>query len=143
MRRRPLGSGSLPEPAQAPRMPVVARDGTLPPPSEPTIRRILSKADPVGLDRVLSQYVVAHSSGRAIAIDGKTIRSSSVGLMAVLVHKDGTVVAQKRLDGPKGHEIPAAPQLLEPLDLSGKVVTARRPPYPECPDLPDPGKGRR
>ena len=94
------------------------------PPSEPTIRRILSKADPVGLDRVLSQYIVAHSSGRAIAIDGKTIRSSSVGFMAALVHKDGTVIAQKRLDGPKGHEIPAASKLLEPLDLSGKVVTA-------------------
>ena len=94
------------------------------PPSEPTIRRILSKADPVLLDRILSQYIVAHSSGRAIAIDGKTIRSSSVGLMAALVHKDGTVVAQKRLDGPKGHEIPAAHTLLEPLDLSGKVVTA-------------------
>ena len=94
------------------------------PPSEPTIRRILSKADPVELDRILSQYIVAHSSGRAIAIDGKTIRSSSVGLMAALVHKDGTVVAQKRLDGPKGHEIPAAHTLLEPLDLSGKVVTA-------------------
>ena len=67
---------------------------------------------------------MTHSSGRAIAIDGKTIRSSSVGLMAALVHKDGTVVAQKRLDGPKGHEIPAAHTLLEPLDLSGKVVTA-------------------
>ena len=53
-----------------------------------------------------------------IAIDGKTIRSSSVGLMAALVHKDGTVVAQKRLDGPKVHEIPAAHTLLEPLDLS-------------------------
>ncbi|MDA8149725.1 MAG: ISAs1 family transposase [Nitrospiraceae bacterium] len=94
------------------------------PPSEPTIRRILSKADPAALDQVLSHYVVAHSSGRAIAIDGKTIRSSSVGLMAALIHKDGTVAAQKRLEGPKGHEIPAAPQLLEPLDLAGKVVTA-------------------
>ena len=94
------------------------------PPSEPTIRRVLSKTDPLLLDRVLSQYVVAHSSGRAIAIDGKTIRSSSVALMAALVHKEGTVVAQKRLEGPKGHEIPTAHELLEPLDLAGKVVTA-------------------
>ena len=34
------------------------------------------------------------------------------------------MVVQKRLEGPKGHEIPTAPQLLEPLDLAGKVVTA-------------------
>lgn len=94
------------------------------PPSEPTIRRVLSNVDAAALDTVLSQYIVAHSSGKAIAIDGKVIRSSGVGLIAALVHGEGTVIAQKRLEGPKGHEIPAAHELLAPLDLTGVVVTA-------------------
>ena len=71
-----------------------------------------------------------------IAIDGKTIRSSSVGLMAALVHKDGTVVAQKRLDGPKGHEIPAALRFWSlstfprSSDSSGVQCQNRHPPRP-------------
>ncbi|MGC8529601.1 MAG: hypothetical protein ACP5OP_05300 [Leptospirillia bacterium] len=41
-----------------------------------------------------------------------------------LILKEGIVAAQTRLEGPKGHEIPTVPKLLESLDLTGKVVTA-------------------
>ena len=67
--------------------------------------------------------------GRALAIDGKTLRGSAdadakaVHLMAALLHDEAVVTAQVAVPG-KTNEIPCAKVLLDPLDLSGAVVTA-------------------
>ena len=99
------------------------------PPSEPTIRRTLESIDADALDRVLHDFLQRHGLGRAIAIDGKTLRGSGHGaerprhLMAAVIHQTGVVVGQMAVDR-KTNEITVAQPLLSPLDLVGHVVTA-------------------
>jgi hypothetical protein len=99
------------------------------PPSEPTIRRTLESIDADALDRVLHDFLQQHGLGRAIAIDGKTLRGSGHGaerprhLMAAVIHQTGVVVGQMAVDR-KTNEITVAQPLLTPLDLVGQVVTA-------------------
>lgn len=99
------------------------------PPSEPTIRRTLEAIDAAELDRVLHAFLLRHGLGRAIAMDGKTLRGSGHGaerprhLMAAVVHQTGVVVGQQAVDT-KTNEITVAQPLLEPLNLVGRVVTA-------------------
>jgi len=101
------------------------------PPSERTLRRILGALDAAAFDRIVGQWAEEHceSVGRALAIDGKTLRGSAdadakaVHLMAALLHDEAVVTAQVAVPG-KTNEIPCAKVLLDPLDLSGAVVTA-------------------
>ncbi len=100
------------------------------PPSEPTIRRILSRIDPKAVEKVFSDWVMAHSSNEdALAIDGKTLKGTrgadgrAKQLVASLFHNSGAVVAQTEVSS-KTNEIPAIRELLEPLDIAGKVITA-------------------
>ena len=99
------------------------------PPSEPTIRRTLESIDAAALDRVLHDFLQRQGLGRAIAIDGKTLRGSGHGaerprhLMAAVIHQTGVVVGQSAVDQ-KTNEIKVAQPLLDPLDLVGHVVTA-------------------
>jgi len=99
------------------------------PPSEPTIRRTLESIDADALDGVLHDFLQQHGLGRAIAIDGKTLRGSGHGaerprhLMAAVIHQIGMVVGQSAVDQ-KTNEIKVAQPLLDPLDLVGHVVTA-------------------
>ena len=99
------------------------------PPSEPTIRRTLESIDADELDRVLHEFLPRHGVGRAIAIDGKTLRGSRNGaerprhLMAAVIHQTGVVVSQTSVDH-KTNEIKVTEPLLNPLDLVGHVVTA-------------------
>ena len=44
-------------------------------------------------------------------------------LLSAFVHQQGITVAQQAVD-PQSNEIPAARELLQPLDLAGQVVTA-------------------
>lgn len=72
---------------------------------------------------------VGQSGGRrVIAVDGKSMRGAAVGgtrphLLAALEHERGVVVGQLAVPD-KSSEIPALKDLLEPMDLTGTVVTA-------------------
>jgi len=99
------------------------------PPSEPTIRRTLQAMDPNLVDRVLGAWLHQQTDAQALAVDGKTLRGSAsnnhkaIHLLSALVHKQGVVAAQCAVD-PKSNEITAFRPLLEPLALTGTVVTA-------------------
>jgi DDE_Tnp_1-associated/Transposase DDE domain len=102
------------------------------PPSEPTIRRVLQGIDADQVDRALSGWLrnlVGRKPGEAIAIDGKTLRGARRGsggqvhLLSALLHGTGVILGQCEVEE-KSNEIPAAPQLLDRLELSGVTVTA-------------------
>jgi hypothetical protein len=100
-------------------------------PSERTFGRMLGAVDAAAFDRIVGQWAAEHceSVGRALAIDGKTLRGSADGdtkavhLLAALLHDEAVVTAQISVPD-KTNEIPCAKTLLAPLDLSGAVVTA-------------------
>ena len=102
-------------------------------PSESTIRRVLQDLEPADLDALLRAWLCTRTgtiNGRTvIAVDGKTMRGARTGedpaphLLAALDHATGAVLTQERVAG-KTNEIPTLPELLEPLDLDGVVVTA-------------------
>ena len=68
-------------------------------------------------------------AGKALAIDGKTLRGSrdaeqpAVHLLSAVIHKEGIVVAQQRVDK-KTNEITQVQPLLDQINLEGAVVTA-------------------
>ena len=99
------------------------------PPSEPTLRRTLQSIDADDVDNRIGAWLASQSKGDGLAVDGKTLRGSrgahekAVHLMSALLHQEGVVVSQKAVPD-KTNEITAMKPLLEPLDLTGKVVTA-------------------
>lgn len=101
-----------------------------PPPSVATIWRILTHIEAQKLEQVLSAWAAQAPvvPDEAVAIDGKTVRGSrrkeqaGVHLLAAYTHNTGVVVAQQAV-GTKANEISAAPDLLDSVDLRGKVVT--------------------
>lgn len=101
------------------------------PPSEPTFRRVLKAMDVHELDRRLGQWMARHSLavGKAVALDGKTVRGSADGerpalhLLSALTHDQGLVVAQRSV-ADKTNEIPTVVPLLEGVEITGAVVTA-------------------
>ena len=98
-------------------------------PSEPTIRRVLQNSNADEVDQVIGDWLGEQREGEAIAIDGKTLKGSGktngnpVHLLAALVHKEGTVIAQREVDS-KTNEIKVFEPLLDNVDVEGKVVTA-------------------
>lgn len=99
-------------------------------PSEPTIRRVLQQVDPADLEQAFSAWVQASAPrDEPIAIDGKTLKGahrddgSQVHLLAALLHGQGAVIAQSEVDA-KTNEIPALRELLDPLPIQDRVVTA-------------------
>jgi DDE family transposase len=113
------------------------------PPDEATIRRALQRVDPRALDRLVGRWLGARQppaadgtaaddravDGTAVAVDGKTLRGAvgadgrRVHLLAALHQQQGTVLAQRRVDG-KTNEITGFQPLLDEVDLAGWVVTA-------------------
>jgi Domain of unknown function (DUF4338)/DDE_Tnp_1-associated/Transposase DDE domain len=97
-------------------------------PSEPTIRRVLSRADADAVDSALTGWLLSRSKDDAIAVDGKTIRGASrhtgqkIHLLSAFLHNMGTVIAQCQVDC-KSNEIPSVRELLDPLDIEGRVIT--------------------
>jgi predicted transposase YbfD/YdcC len=65
-----------------------------------------------------------------VAVDAKAARgakhedATQVQLLAALRHDTGTVIGQTNVENDKTNEIVAFPALIEPLDLTGRVVTA-------------------
>lgn len=108
-----------------------ALSGLYTPPSEPTLRRVLQSIDAEQVDRALAGWLrsLGGNQGDAVAMDGKTLRGaqradgSQVHLLSAVLHGSGVTLGQYEVDA-KSNEIPAAPQLLAPLELNGKTVTA-------------------
>lgn len=100
-------------------------------PSEPTLRRCLQSINADIIDQALGQWLAQMSLCRkqAIAIDGKTLRGAKDGsgrqvhLLSAFLHRQGVVVAQKQVAA-KSNEITAVPDLLEDIDIQGRVITA-------------------
>ena len=101
------------------------------PPSEPTIRRVLQKIDPVEIDIRVGKWLLEHAddSNKVISIDGKSLRRScDVGekpphLLSAIVQQEALVVGQVDVDE-KTNEIPKLKELLEPLPIEGATVSA-------------------
>ena len=100
------------------------------PPSEPTIRRTLQKLDAAEVDTKVGQWLaeLCQEDGRAIAIDGKTLRGAhdfgekAPHLLSAVLHQEAVVLGQIAVDG-KENEITALPALLDEIPLQGAVVT--------------------
>jgi hypothetical protein len=101
-------------------------------PSEPTIRRVLQASNVQQMDAAVGRWLqeqAGHLRGKGIAIDGKSARGSGDGeqpmvhLLSAVVHQEGTVLHQVRVDQ-KSNEIKALRPLLQDLDIQGAVVTA-------------------
>ena len=101
------------------------------PPSEPTIRRVLQAVEAEEFDERIGGWLLRQQvlSGKAVAMDGKTLRGSRDGeelpvhLLSAVIHKEGIVVAQQRVDE-KTNEITQVKPLFDTLDIQGAVVTA-------------------
>jgi hypothetical protein len=106
-----------------------SRRGT--PPSEPTIRRMLQAIDAEEFDERIGRWLLRQQvlAGKGVAIDGKTLRGSrdgeqaAVHLLSAVIHKEGIVVAQQRVDK-KTNEITQVQPLFDEMNLEGAVVTA-------------------
>lgn len=98
------------------------------PPSETTFRRVLQGLDADPFDQIINSWLSCALKGKAIAIDGKTLRGSHDGetkalhLLSALLHEEKIVVAQKAV-GTKTNEIPEVRNLLAPLNIEGAVIT--------------------
>lgn len=100
-------------------------------PSEPTIRRMLQAVDAEEFDARIGKWLVSKQilPGTALAMDGKTLRGSNDGeqlpvhLLSAVIHKEGIVVAQQRVDE-KTNEITQVEPLFDKLNIEHTVVTA-------------------
>lgn len=98
-------------------------------PSEPTIRRALTNLDADRLDDAVGRYLQHLTDRGGVAIDGKTLRGSRTTqekgrhLLSAVHHVLGVVLAQREV-GEKTNEIPLAREVLDQVDLEGRVVTA-------------------
>jgi predicted transposase YbfD/YdcC len=102
-------------------------------PDESTVRRMLAGVDADALDDTIGRWILASrpqaGTGRRVyRVDGKTLRGSGsagaqVHLLAVLDQHTGTVLGQVNVTG-KTNELTRFRPLLDPLDLTGVVVTA-------------------
>ena len=100
------------------------------PPSEPTIRRVLQNADAAAIDRALNKWMYENNFiDDGIAVDGKVSRGAKdeegkqLNLLCAFMHTQGVVIGQQKI-GNKTNEIPEIKNLLSPLNIEGKVVTA-------------------
>lgn len=102
-------------------------------PSEKRLRTLLQGLDGDALDALVGGWLAAlAAAGRleealtAIAIDGKWLRGVADGqvkLFAAMLHGDGVIIAQHRIPDDT-NEITQVRELLDPVDLTGAVVTA-------------------
>jgi len=91
-------------------------------PSEPSIRRVIQRMDVEEFDVKVRMWLIHVVRGKAISMDGKTLRGSGKHLLSAVVHKEGIVVAQKDVSE-KTNEITRVKPLLKDLDIENSVVT--------------------
>ena len=102
-------------------------------PSETRLRTLIQRLDADALDELTGGWLRALAeAGRlqglltAIAIDGKWLRGVADGqvkLFAALLHEQKVIIAQRRIPD-ETNEITQVRELLDPVDLTGAVVTA-------------------
>lgn len=107
-------------------------NGRFLPPSESTLRRLISSVDGEAVDRVFARWACQQGvtlPGNVVAIDGKALRGShgedrqkQVHLVAAFTHREGVVIAQQQV-ADKSNEIPAVQRMVAELDLEGVTVT--------------------
>jgi predicted transposase YbfD/YdcC len=119
--------------------------GVIAAPEEATVRRVLTAIDADALDAAVGAWLesltavappdppdatasAARRPRRAMGVDGKTLCGSGpagaqVHLLAAMDHASHAVLAQVQVDG-KSNEITAFQPLLDPVDLTGVVVTS-------------------
>lgn len=98
------------------------------PPSEPTFRRVLQGIDAEQFDKRIGMWISDNIKGKAIALDGKTLKGSNdegkrFHLLSAIVHKEGVVINQKRVDD-KTNEIGLIKPLIDDIPAEGAVITA-------------------
>jgi predicted transposase YbfD/YdcC len=102
-------------------------------PAHDTIGRVFSLVNPAAFQECFLRWVhalVDATDGRHIAIDGKTLRRShdraagkeALHLVSAWATENHLILGQKAVAG-KSNEIPAIPELLKILDVTGAVVT--------------------
>jgi DDE_Tnp_1-associated/Transposase DDE domain len=107
-------------------------------PDEATLRRVLQVLDGDLLDIAIGCWLTSRHPHppdalapvrTGIAVDGKTLRGTwnatdrGVHLLAAMIHHTGRVVAQRQVAS-KSNEITCFTRLLDPVDLTGAVITA-------------------
>lgn len=102
-------------------------------PSEKRVRTLIQQLDAARLDELTGNWLRALAgAGRldgllaAIAIDGKWLRGvgdGQVKLFAAMLHNGKVMIAQHRIPD-ETNEITQVKELLDPVDLTGAVVTA-------------------
>jgi predicted transposase YbfD/YdcC len=102
-------------------------------PSETRLRTLIQDLDANALDELIGGWLRALAGAgrlegllRAIAIDGKWLRGVADGqvkLFAALLHQQKVIIAQRRIPD-ETNEITQVRELLDPVDLTGAVVTA-------------------
>jgi predicted transposase YbfD/YdcC len=114
------------------------RTGQSLPPSGDTLRRVTEDIDVDAADRLVCQWITGRitphadddQSGRwGLAMDGKVVRRSGAGdpegnvkLFSAMRHEQAVVIAQRRIPDTTT-EVTQVEKLLDPLDLTGAVVT--------------------
>ena len=122
-------------------------------PSYATIRRALMSIDADAFDLVVNAWATEQAARKppppaaadrgpdhddgdvgsnliGVAVDGKTLRGArrtdgtQVQLLAAMRHDLGMVIGQRNIDNDKTNEILAFAPLLDPLDVTGMVITA-------------------
>jgi hypothetical protein len=101
-------------------------------PSETTIRRVLQRLEPAGLDHILNDWLRSHLKDldiAALAVDGKCVRTAAkingqaLQLFGALDTQTQLFCRQIPIPA-KTNEIPCLKDLLKDLDLRGTLVTA-------------------
>ncbi len=102
-------------------------------PSKPTFSRVLNMIHPDAVVKVIVQLMKESIAevGRIIAFDGKAICStgekgkphSALQILSAYLVEDGIVLGQEAIHE-KTNEIPVLRDMLEYIDISGKIVTA-------------------
>jgi Domain of unknown function (DUF4338)/DDE_Tnp_1-associated/Transposase DDE domain len=101
-------------------------------PSETTIRRVLQRLEPAGLDTIVNDWLRSHLKDldiAALAVDGKCVRTAAkingqaLQLFGALDTQTKLFCCQIPIPS-KTNEIPCLKELLKDLDLRGTLVTA-------------------
>jgi predicted transposase YbfD/YdcC len=97
-------------------------------PSSTTILRVLSMIKSDIFEEFFGEWFCKFNSGNIISIDGKTIRGSKRGgkkalhILHALDAESAVLLGYKHVDG-KTNEIPVSKEMIEELDINGKIIT--------------------
>ena len=105
-------------------------------PSHGTFRRVFGAIDATKFEECFINWIrsaIEVTQGQVIAVDGKQLRrshathnnKSAIHLVSAWACHQGVALGQIKV-ADKSNEIPAIPQLLEVLEVSGDIITVKR-----------------